>query len=65
MGRKKKRIRLLARAAEQATKTSATAAPTAAQATPEPPIKEAPKAKKRNPFKNLAKKTTTNKTDKE
>ena len=34
-------------------------------ATPEPLTKEAPKAKKVNPFKKLTKKTTTKKTDKE
>ena len=50
--------------AEAKAETPAAPAPAPA-ATPQQAKKEAPKVKKTNPFKNLAKKTTTKKTDKE
>ena len=58
MGRKKKRLRLLARMAKQATKTEApTPAPPKAADAPAPPKKAAAKPKKKVLFKNLDKKT--------
>ena len=54
MGRKKKRLRLLARMAEQATKTEAsTPAPPKAAEAPATPKKAAAKPKKKVLFKNL------------